>query len=539
MSRNRTRSAPVKMVGLTALAALLASLVFLPPEDGSVTLATQATSPFDSQRAVYHLTPPSGWLSDPQRPIYAGGKSHLYYLRSELDNGPGGWHHVTTTDNVVFDEAGTALPLSTRFPVWTGSAVIDTNNTAGFGAGAVVALATQPTDGDPYKQEQYLWYSTDGGNTFTKYGPPVITNTAGSNWFRDPKIIWDAAQSNWVAVIGEHQKASFWTSTNLKNWTYKSTFSYTTPNIGGFECPDLFRMKADDGTWHWVLGASMQGDYTGKPDTFAYWPGNWNGTTYVPEQADPQWLDWGWDWYAAVTWPSETAPDTKRHAIAWMNNWNYAPHPIKTDISDSYNGQMSIVRDLTLKAKTSGVYTLLSQPSSGLEDLVARTWNIANKTVNGQLLLPYHGAAYELSADISWSTANNVGVAVGVSSDLDHKTNIGYFQGNLYVDRTASDFTAHAFGNLKQSEAPIGSGRTSVHLRILVDRSSVEVFVDDGEAVLSNQVMFDPNDTGVMLYSSGGSAQFTNITIREFEDIRSGESRGVVGFEGQRRGCVK
>lgn len=120
---------------------------------------------------------------------------------------------------------------------------------------------------------------------------------------------------------------------------------------------------------------------------------------------------------------------------------------------------------------------------------------------------------------VKTSTASNVGVAVGLSADLDHGTNIGFYDGNLYVDRTASDFTAHAFGDLKQSQAPVGSARASMHLRILVDRSSVEVFLDDGRTVLSNQVMFDPNDNGILLCTSGGSASFSNMSIREFEDI--------------------
>nr|WP_253257281.1 hypothetical protein [Arthrobacter sp. Hiyo1] len=90
------------------------------------------------------MTPPSGWLSDPQRPIYLNGKYNLYYLHSNQDNGPGGWRHATSSDTVAFNDQGDALPLQSNFPVWTGSSVIDTNNTAGFGAGAVVALATQP-----------------------------------------------------------------------------------------------------------------------------------------------------------------------------------------------------------------------------------------------------------------------------------------------------------------------------------------------------------------------------------------------------------
>lgn len=521
-----------RTLALIGLGVVVASYSLVVTDIGGTRLSTQATAPLDSQRAVYHLTPPAGWLSDPQRPIHVGGQDQLYYLHSAVDNGPGGWRRATTTDNVVFDDHGYSLPLSTRFPVWTGSSVVDTANTAGFGAGAVVALATQPTDGDPYQQEQYLWYSTDEGVTFTKYGAPVITNQDSTNWFRDPKIEWNAATSSWIAVIGEHQQASFWTSPDLKNWTYKSDFAYTSPNIGGFECPDLFRIKADDNSWHWVLGASMQGDYTGKPDTYAYWTGAWNGTSFVPDETDPQWLDWGWDWYAGVSWPDASAPDTRRHAIAWMNNWTYAPHPIKTDVSDGYNGQMSVVRDLTMKARSGGVYSLLSEPTPGLDDHVARTWMLPTKTVNGQLPLEYHGAAYEISADLSWSAADNLGIAVGVSADKDHKTNVGYFGGNLYVDRGPSDYTQHAFGALKQSEAPVGT-RTSISVRILVDRSSVEVFTDDGLTAISNQVMFDPNDTGVMLYSSGGSTEFSNIRIREFEDVTtaSNPSSAYAGFE--------
>lgn len=519
--RAAVRRVAVSATAAAAAGAAVAALALAAPSLhlGGARLVTETTAPADTQRAVYHLTPPSGWLSDPQRPITIGGTTSLYYLSSALDNGPGGWRHTTTSDNAVFTDQGAAIPLSSRFPVWTGSSVVDTNNTAGFGAGAVVALATQPTDGDAYKQEQYLWYSTDGGSTFTPYGAPVITNTDGSNWFRDPKIAWDSTHSDWVAVIGEQQKAVFYTSVDLKHWTYSSTFSYTSPNIGGFECPDLFQMKADDGTTHWVLGASMQGDYSGQPDTYAYWPGNWDGTSYTPDQSAPQWLDYGWDWYAGVTWPDSTSPDTVRHAIGWMDNWNYAPHPIKTDLSDGYNGQMSVVRDLTLKSEGSGVYSLLSQPTSGLDGITSRTSTLPTQTVDGQGQLAYHGAAYELDTDVAWTSATNVGVSVGVSSDLDHKTSIGYYQGNVYVDRTASDFTAHAFGGLKQSQAPVGAGRTSLHLRILVDRSSVEVFIDDGRQVLSNQVMFDPNDNGILLYSSGGSATFSNTSIRELDSI--------------------
>ncbi|MFC7617325.1 glycoside hydrolase family 32 protein [Actinokineospora soli] len=505
---------------------LLATAVLVATDTAVPIALTSGGNPLEhSLRAQYHLTPPADWLSDPQRPIYAGGKYHLYYLHSDQNNGHGGWRHATTTDGVVFKDEGIAIAKGPDFPVWTGSGVVDTNNTAGFGAGAVVVLATQPTGGNRFDQEQYLYYSTDNGHTFTAYGPPVISNPDGSDWFRDPKIEWDPVANRWIAVIGRLQSAVFYTSPDLKNWTYRTTFSYTTPNIGGFECPDLFRIKADDGTWHWVFGASMQGDYSGLQNTFAYWTGSWNGTAFSPDAADPRWLDWGRDWYAAVTWPNQAAPDTSRFATAWMNNWQYAPRAVPTDDTDGYNGQMSVTREINL-AKDGSVYELRSRPIPALDGIVTKTITPANVTVNnGAVELGYHGTAYQLDVDVSWSSVTNVGVSVGQSADKTRQTNIGIFGGNkLYVDRAKSDQPNYTFGQWQKSESTIPA-TTSAHLRILVDRGSVEVFLDNGETVHSNTVYFRPGDAGVSLYADGGSATFANIAVKEFRDTTTAPTR--------------
>jgi sucrose-6-phosphate hydrolase SacC (GH32 family) len=477
-------------------------------------LEADPASAATSLRAHYHLTPPKGWLSDPQRPIFTDDNYQLYYLHSPQNNSPGWWEHAQTGDNVVFTDEGVAIPLGPNFPVWTGSAVVDVNNTAGFGAGTVVALATQPTGGDAYKQEQYLWYSTDGGFTFTAYGNPVIPNPGHSDWFRDPKILWDSAHSQWIAPIGRPQAADFYASPDLKNWTYQSAFSYTSPNIGGFECPDIFQITADDGTSHWVFAASMQGDYSGFPNTYAYWTGSWNGTAFVPDSATPQWLDWGLDWYAAVTWPDAENPNTNRFAIAWMNNWEYANRTVPTDVSDGYNGQMSIVRQLSLSNAGNGQYSILSAPVSTLNGHASNTITLSDVTLNGYKLLSYSGSSYRLDVDIQWQHLNNVGLSVGVNG-LRH-TNIGIYQGKLYVDRTASDQLLYTFAPWFQANAPVNASATSFHLTVLVDTQSVEVLTGDGVTAVSSQVYFLPADTGLALYTDGGSATFRNITIKEF-----------------------
>lgn len=480
-----------------------------------------------SQRAVYHMTPPSGWLCDPQRPVFANGAYQLYYLHSGQNNGPGGWDHATTTDGVAFTHHGTVMPLQPDFPVWSGSAVIDTANTAGFGAGAVIALATQPTDGIRRYQEQYLYWSTDGGFTFTALADPVIVNTDGrtavtpaeidnAEWFRDPKIHWDALRGGWVCVIGRARYASFYTSPNLRDWTWTSNFDYPNHALGGIECPDLFEMTADDGTQHWVFAASMDAYSIGLPMTYAYWTGTWDGTHFVAVDLTPQWLDWGWDWYAAVTWPAEDAPTTRRLAIAWMNNWKYAAREVPTDATDGYNGQNSIVRELRLALQPDGRYALLSSPISAVAGYATSTTTIPDQVVAGSAVLPWSGRAYEIELDITWDLAANVGVSVGRSADGTRHTNIGKYGADLYVDRAPSDLAGYTMTPYARAAAPIDPNARAVHLRIFVDRQSVEVFVNNGHTVLSQQVHFADGDTGISLYADGGAATFSGITIREF-----------------------
>lgn len=278
----------------------------------------------------------------------------------------------------------------------------------------------------------------------------------------------------------------------------------------------LFVMTANDGTSHWVLGASTQGDYSGQPDTYAYWVGSWDGNTYVADTRDPQWLDWGWDWYAAVTWPNASNPQTSRYAISWMNNWHYAGQSVPTDASDGYNGQMSIVRELELSRQSGGWYTLLSQPVAELQNHAQRSFSFIDVTTNDRANLAYNGSAYELELDITWDQLNNVGLSVGKASDGSRGVNIGVYQGSVYVDRRPADQSGYNFNGFGQSNAPIDPNARSVHLKIFVDRQSVEVFVNAGYTILSNVAYFQPDDTGISFYADGGSATFGNISVREF-----------------------
>ncbi|WP_411349485.1 glycoside hydrolase family 32 protein [Paenibacillus sp. WLX2291] len=466
-------------------------------------------------RSNYHFTVPDKWKNDPQRPVYANGKYHYYYLyNKDYPNGNGTeWRHATSTDLVHWQDQGVAIPkyTSANGDPWSGSVVVDTNNTAGLGKHTMIAIVTQPS-ANGGAQEQYLWFSTDGGNTFKAYGNKPILSNPGNADFRDPKLVWDKQSKRWIMLMAEGNRIGFYTSKNLKSWRYVSDF--VADNIGTLECPDLYRMRASNGTYKWVLGVSANGRASGQPNTYAYWIGTFNGLSFKADNQQPQWLDYGFDWYAAVTFEDGTSnkPYDHRYALAWMNNWDYANNT--PTLKDGYNGTDSMVRQIQLKPSSNG-YTLLSQPIRGLSQFVAATQHIPSVEVDGQYKLDVKGSSYQLDADISWSDLKNAGLQLRRSPDGSRHVDAGVFVegGYTYVNRS---YTGHPdnSNNLLESQAPFDSSKKKVHLKLLVDKTSVEMFVDGGQVTLSNLVFPEPGDQGIALYSEGGKAVFDNVVIK-------------------------
>jgi len=495
----------------------------------------------DEYRAQYHFTVPDHWKNDPQRPVFVDGKFHYYYLyNADYDADPTAnhgtaWRLATSYDGVVFADQGVAAPKKTNanYDLWSGSAVVDTNDTAGFGAGAVGMLVTQMDHPTPEQQAnargpqaQFLWYSTDGGRNFRPYGEqPVIPNDGRAD-FRDPKVVWDPDRERWVALIAERDRVSFYTSPDLKTWT--RTWEYVNPGIGTIECPDLFPIRADDGTLKWVFGVSANGYATGEPATFAYWTGTFDGTSFLFDHAAPQWLDHGFDWYGAVTWEDPAAPLDRRYAVGWMNNWDYA-HSTPTWAADGFNGTDSITRELRLK-RYGPSYSLVSQPVAALENIATTRTSLGDVTVDGFLPLTYRGDAYQLEADVTWQTATNVGLQLRRSDDGSRHADVGVTGEYAYLNRGQTGYPAGTWKT--ESRTPFDGDAGTVHLRILVDRTTIEVFVDDGRYVHSSQVFATPGDDGLALYSTGGPATFHDLTITEFGSVVQRPARLIADFEG-------
>ncbi|WP_156505872.1 glycoside hydrolase family 32 protein [Bacillus sp. SJS] len=471
-----------------------------------------------SNRPAYHFSTPEKWKNDPQKPIFIDGKYHYYYLYNGNypDGGGTEWRHASSEDLVTWKDEGIAIPKfsNKNGDIWSGSVVEDKNNSAGFGKGAIVAVVTQPS-ADGGKQEQYLWYSTDRGKTFQSFSEKPVMSNHGTEVFRDPKIIWDEENQKWMMTMAEGDKIGFYETKNLKDWSFTGEFK--TQNIGLLECPDLFRMRADDGTVKWVLGASANGKAAGKPNTYAYWTGNYDGKSFTPDSAEPQWLDYGFDWYGGVTFEDGKSEDplNKRYGLAWMNNWDY-PHNTPT-VKENFNGVDSIVREIQMKKQGDQSYSLTSMPVEALDQLTESKQTAERTEVDGAKTLDIKGEAYQFEADISWSDAQNLGLRLRESNDKARHIDVGFLpaEGLSYVNRGQTD---QPDGSRKfiESKAPFDAGKKKVHVKVLVDKTTVEVFVDDGKTVHSSQVFPKQEDQGITLFSEGGPSVFENMEVKHF-----------------------
>ena len=284
-----------------------------------------ANSGYDEQyRPQIHYTPAKNWINDPNGMVYVDGTYHLFYQYNPQGNvwGNMSWGHATSTDLMHWKEQPVALTRDALGAIFSGSCVIDKNNTSGFGANAMVALYTSAGEtGDVAgKQQQSIAYSTDGGKNFTVYsGNPVIKNNDDN--LRDPKVFWHEASKKWIMALAKGWKMGieFYGSTDLKSWQHLSTFFTELkghPSLQ-WECPDLLQMGDK-----WVLLVSVNPGGPLVGSGMMYFTGQFDGTTFTADEREyPLWLDYGMDNYAGVTW-SNTGD--RRIMIGWMNNWSYS-----------------------------------------------------------------------------------------------------------------------------------------------------------------------------------------------------------------------
>ena len=270
-------------------------------------------------RPTYHFSPEWGWMNDPNGMVYKDGEWHLFYQWNPFGSFWGNmtWGHAVSRDLVQWEHLGAAIVPDALGDIFSGSAVVDKENTAGFGKDAIVAMYTSAGD----NQTQSIAYSNDNGRTFTKYaGNPVIVAEDTPD-FRDPKLFWDNQTRQWKVVLAAGQEVQFYSSHNLKDWTYDSSFGLSYGNHNGvWECPDLIRLPFEGkDKWVLLLNINPGGPFGGSATQ--YFVGSYDGKTFKCDDlpTTTRWMDYGKDHYAAVTWSN--APEGRTVAIAWMSNW--------------------------------------------------------------------------------------------------------------------------------------------------------------------------------------------------------------------------
>lgn len=418
----------------------------------------------EQYRPIYHHTPAYGWMNDPNGMFYKDGVWNLYFQHnpygSQWENMT--WGHSTSTDLVHWKYEGDAVEPDALGTVFSGSAVVDMENTSGFGKGAVIALYTSAGE----SQTQSLVYSTDNGKTFHKFeGNPVITSNVPD--FRDPHVFWNEDIKKWNMILAAGQHMEIYSSDNLKDWKYESSFGEKYGNHGGvWECPDLMKMKVrgtDKEKWMLICNINPGGPFGGSATQ--YFVGDFDGHKFTCDSKPEvtKWMDYGKDHYATVTF--DNAPEGRHVAIAWMSNWQYA-NQVPTQ---QYRSGNSIPRDLGLFEYKGETYcSVVPSP----EMTAARSKKAGKKLTESCEMV------VNLKGNATITLSNDKGEKVVMNYDAKAET--------FSMDRTKSGKMDFSKDFVAVTKAPT-YGKIS-QLRIFIDKSSIEALDADGKMSMTNLV---------------------------------------------------
>lgn len=424
----------------------------------------------EQYRPQFHFSPKQKWTNDPNGMLFYKGLYHLFfqYYPDDTQWGPMHWGHATSTDMMRWTEQPIALYPDSLGYIFSGSAVVDSANTSGFGKNGKAPLVAIFTHHDPNGEKekrnnfqvQSIAYSLDEGKTWTKFsGNPVLKNP-GITDFRDPKVSWYAPGNKWIMTLATKDRITFYSSKDLKNWSRESQFGAQAGAHGGvWECPDLFPLQLN-GKEVWVLLVSINPGGPNGGSVTQYFTGTFNGNQFTANDTLTKWMDYGPDNYAGVTF-SNLGP--RRVLVGWMTNWRYAGKvPTK-----NWRGAFTIPRELSLK-QVDGKTNLVSKPV---------------KEMRALLQGPATKGFFE--SDISASAANNFKILL-TNSEKDSLI-IGYDRASkeYYIDRSKSgevNFDDHFTDRIRAARI---SNDKKIRMKLVVDVASVEVFADDGLTVMT------------------------------------------------------
>jgi len=437
----------------------------------------------ETYRPKFHFTPEYGWMNDPNGMVYYEGEYHLFYQYNPYGTMWGNmhWGHAVSTDLTSWTYLPTAISPDSLGDIFSGSAVIDENNTAGFGKNAMVAIYTS----NGKIQQQSIAYSTDKGRTFTKYAHNPVLPNPGITDFRDPKVSWNEVSKQWIMTLATKQTITFYGSPDLKKWTRLSEFGNDMGAHGGvWECPDLFPLQFE-GKTKWVLLVSINPGGPNGGSATQYFIGDFDGKSFKADALPyPLWIDYGRDNYAGVTFSNIPVRDGRKIFMGWMSNWDYANNvPTR-----NFRSAMTIARELSIM--NNGEHLILaSYPTKEVTKLRGEFITVANQTVSKDKILSgilkQYAGKFEIEMTLNRQNAkiwgfgltNSMGDYLNFTFDLE--------QNILKVDRRNCGLKDFNQKFVSEPIAPL-TKRAVYKVRLLVDKASAEIFINDGETVLTN-----------------------------------------------------
>ena len=475
----------------------------------------------ETHRPQFHFTPEINWMNDPNGLVYSDGEYHLFYQHNPHANewGHMSWGHAVSKDLVSWEHLPIALHDEYGTMAFSGSAVADERNTSGLGTKEKPPLIAIYTGHGHGKQTQDIASSLDRGRTWTKFrGNPVLD--IGEAEFRDPKVFWHKPSERWVMVVSlaAKKRVQFYASADLKKWTYLSDFGpagvAAKPN---WECPDLFELPVvgEAGKSRWVLKADMGSGSVAGGSGGEYFTGVFDGKTFAADSKESQWVDYGRDFYAPVSWDNVPAKDGRRIWLGWMNNWETCLNP-----THPWRSAMSVPREVTLR-RIGEKLRLCQVPVRELETLRGKPEEIGETLLkDATKAIASRGRQFELLLKLDPGTARHVGVRALKGEG--EETVIGYDVAakKMYVDRTKSgDVGFHkAFAGVHSGPLEPDSDGL-VALRILIDASSVEVFGNRGETAITDLVFPEATSDRLELFASGGQAKIISCRVFPLKSI--------------------